>query len=172
LSERDREIKILRQQVEHHSEESRRLRDDKTKLSQQVFELGGVEEGTTDQALKELYEATTGQATSQLRRVFGKPIGDDDVRLGALLEDGEKELLRLYGKDQYHNVMSCVLYATTAKAVDQRYCVGAIPALEAQLDGTSSTDAGRTLSYLKALEDVLRKSPGEITLLFTLNRNH
>lgn len=175
LTERDREIWALRKLVNRHSEESKRLRDDKTKLSQQVFELGGVEEGATDQALKELYEAATGQTSSRLRKIFGKPVGDDDVRLGALLTEDQKQLLRLYGKDQYHNVMSCVLHAETAKAVDRRYCVGAIPALEALLDGTNDTDAGRTLSYLKMLEDVLRESPGEITiptLLFVLNCSH
>ncbi|KAI9766756.1 MAG: hypothetical protein M1839_004773 [Geoglossum umbratile] len=155
-----KDIKFLEGELGNLEIERRNLRTDKTKLSQQVFELGGVEEGVTDHGLKQLYEDVTGQATSQLRKVFGKPSGDDHVRLDALLTEDQKKLLCMFGNSQYHNVMSCALYTATAETVDQRYCVGAAAALEGRVNtANAGTDAQNTLGYLKMLEDALRASP-------------
>ncbi|KKZ60250.1 hypothetical protein EMCG_05007 [[Emmonsia] crescens] len=115
----------LHKELEDCKKDLWEAQDEKKVLGQQILDLGTVAEGVTDEVLRRLFQSATGCAVESHSKVFGKPTGDDDERLGKLLSPECTQLLRQFGRKYYHSLLASALFKETSNAVGNKYVVGA-----------------------------------------------
>ncbi|OAX81209.1 hypothetical protein ACJ72_04446 [Emergomyces africanus] len=130
--------------------------DEKKALGQQILDLGTVAEGVTDEVLRRLFQSAVGCAVEAHSKVFGKPTGNDDERLGKLLSPECTKLLRQFGRKYYHSLLASALFKETTDAVGKKYVVGAAPGISRLTrDLGMDLDARSSFTFLQILEEIL-----------------
>jgi hypothetical protein len=163
--EDERSIKVvtpLRLGSRRCSEETGDLRSDKTNSARRFSSLLGSKKASRTTFCIKCTRKLPVKRPASCGGSLGSLLGMTTCGWAHLLTGWPQELLLIYGNNPYHNVVSHVSYTTIARAVDQRYCVGASTALGGLVGGThTGADARNTLSYPKIGEDTLRGPPNK-----------